>query len=78
MRLGANELKVLKGAKKLELSTRNLTELPPEIGLVTSLHSLNLYRNELATLPPEIGQLTKIAPETRDDLTIKAGCLMFS
>lgn len=64
MRLGANELKVLRGTKNLELSARNLTELPPEIGLLISLGSLDLHHNQLTKLPPEIGLLTSL--ETLD------------
>ena len=46
--------------KSLDLSRRELTELPPEIGNLTNLTELNLSSNQLATLPPEIWQLTKL------------------
>ena len=42
----------------LDLSSKGIKELPPEIGQLASLTVLNLAGNELTTLPPEIGQLT--------------------
>jgi internalin A len=45
---------------KLDLSRKDLTELPPEIGQLTNLTELNLYNNKLTELPPEIGQLTNL------------------
>ena len=41
----------------LSLGANQLTELPAEIGNLTSLKSLSLYRNQLTELPPEIGDL---------------------
>ncbi len=47
-----------KGLKELNLSSLHLTTIPPEIGQLTSLKSLNLSGNvNLASLPKEIGQL---------------------
>jgi len=46
------------GKPRLDLSGNELTTLPPEIGLLTSLTTLYLSENELTMLPPEIGQLT--------------------
>ncbi|MEM9503708.1 MAG: leucine-rich repeat domain-containing protein [Cyanobacteria bacterium P01_E01_bin.43] len=39
---------------------QELTELPPEIGQLTSLQTLHLVYNQLSRLPPEIGQLTNL------------------
>ena len=46
--------------EKLDLSECFVQELPPELGQLTSLTTLNLYRNELRTLPPEIAQLRSL------------------
>jgi len=48
----------IEGRATLELRNLGLTELPPEIGLLTGLTALNLTGNRLITLPPEIGLLT--------------------
>ena len=47
---------------ELNLSIRNITHIPPEIGAFVNLTHINLYNNKLAKagLPPEIGQLTKL------------------
>jgi Leucine-rich repeat (LRR) protein len=37
-----------------------LSMLPPEIGQLTGLHTLDLSDNKLRMLPPEIGQLTNL------------------
>ncbi|MDQ1591242.1 MAG: internalin [Pyrinomonadaceae bacterium] len=44
--------------RSLNLNGNQLTELPPEIGQLTTLRDLHLDRNQLTELPPEIGQLT--------------------
>jgi hypothetical protein len=44
----------------LNLSGKQLTSLPVEIGLLTSLTLLNLGGNQLTSLPAEIGQLTSL------------------
>jgi len=49
-----------RGDTRLDLSRLGLTALPPEIGRLTSLQSLNLWDNQLTALPPEIGQLTSL------------------
>jgi internalin A len=46
--------------KTLELSSKGLIELPPEIGQLTQLQKLDLSNNKLTQLPPEIGQLTRL------------------
>ena len=49
------------GVKTLDLSGKELTSLPPEIGQLTNLSQLDLRRNQLSQLPPEIGQLTNLS-----------------
>ena len=44
----------------LDLSSRQLSALPPEIGQLTHLQTLDLRYNQLNALPPEIGQLTRL------------------
>jgi Leucine-rich repeat (LRR) protein len=44
----------------LDLSGRNLTALPPEIGLLTGLEELDLRNNKLTELPEEIGNLKRL------------------
>jgi internalin A len=46
--------------KKLDLSRKGVTVLPPEIGQLTNLTYLDLYNNQLTELPAEIGQLTNL------------------
>jgi internalin A len=48
------------GATRLDLSIMGLTELPPEIGQLSSLEVLYLEHNELSALPVEIGQLSNL------------------
>ncbi len=45
---------------ELYLSGLNLTTLPPEIGSLTLLQTLDLSENQLTLLPPEIGSLTAL------------------
>jgi diadenosine tetraphosphate (Ap4A) HIT family hydrolase len=49
-----------RGDKVLELRYANLTRLPPEIGNLTDLETLDLTRNQLESLPPEIGKLGRL------------------
>ena len=51
---------VSKNTTYLDLSRRNLTELPKEIGNLTNLTSLSLNNNKLTKLPKEIGNLTNL------------------
>ena len=52
---------VHKDIKKLDLSYKNLTQLPVEIGQLTQLTELNLsFNNNLTQLSVEIGQLTQL------------------
>jgi hypothetical protein len=46
--------------KALDLSELGLTELPKEIGLLTSLQTLHLWGNQLTELPGEIGGLANL------------------
>ena len=55
----------------LYLDGYNLTELPPEIGILENLKELNLYGNDLTELPPEIGKLKSL---TEINLS-EAGCI---
>lgn len=48
------------GATHLDLSNRGLRALPPSIGALTRLESLNLAGNELEDLPEELAQLTAL------------------
>jgi hypothetical protein len=45
---------------KLSLIGDGLTRLPPEIGLLSKLTTLELGSNKLTTLPPEIAQLSNL------------------
>ncbi len=45
------------GSKILKLSGLGLTALPPEIGQLQALISLDLRKNQLTNLPPDVGQL---------------------
>jgi len=49
-----------KGSTYLDLSGKNLTTLPREIGKVTTLTHLNLRDNKLTDLPSEIGKLINL------------------
>jgi len=46
--------------KRLDLSNRDIQELPNEIGKLTGLEHLNLCFNRIQTLPPEIGNLKNL------------------
>jgi len=48
------------GQKELALRSQGITELPPEIGSLTNLTSMDLSYNQLSALPPEIGSLTNL------------------
>ena len=47
-------------AEAFALKYRELTHLPPEIGQLQNLQSLDLWNNKLTHLPPEIGQLQNL------------------
>jgi internalin A len=67
-----SELKILKlidkaakdGLTALNLSSKKLTSVPPEIAKLTSLTELNLGNNQLTSVPPEIAQLTSLTQLT--------------
>ena len=46
--------------KELDLSETNMTELHPNIGLMTNLTELDLYGNQLTSLPEQIQHLTNL------------------
>ncbi|KAH9309271.1 hypothetical protein KI387_037182, partial [Taxus chinensis] len=50
----------LKCLTVLALHCNRLSQLPPEIGMLTSLKQLNLAHNNLANVPEEIGQLGQL------------------
>jgi len=54
----------------LELDGQNLTELPPEIGMLAELQVLSLSSNQLTSLPAEIGNLSKLV-----ELAVDENCL---
>ncbi|NCR77025.1 MAG: GTP-binding protein [Microcystis aeruginosa K13-06] len=47
-------------AEKLDLSNKNLTEIPPEIPQLTSLLKLNLINNQISEIPEALAQLTSL------------------
>ncbi|MBE8992867.1 leucine-rich repeat protein [Microcystis aeruginosa] len=47
-------------AKKLDLSGRNLTEIPPEIPQLTSLQRLYLSYNQISEIPEALAHLTSL------------------
>ncbi len=49
------------GSPGLDLSSLDLTALPPEIGRLTKLTMLQVEENQLTALPPEIGRLAQLA-----------------
>lgn len=44
----------------LDLSNKDIRELPPQIGELQNLEHLDLSYNSIEVLPPEIGKLTKL------------------
>lgn len=48
------------GGKDLDLSSLNLTTVPPEIWQLNAITKLYLYCNQLTTIPTEIGQLRSL------------------
>ncbi|MCA2630673.1 MULTISPECIES: COR domain-containing protein [unclassified Microcystis] len=47
-------------AGKLDLSDKNLTEIPPEIAQLTSLQELHLSFNQISEIPEALAQLTSL------------------
>ncbi len=50
----------LANIKQLNLSSKQLIELPAEVGQLINLEKLNLYNNQLISLSAEIGQLINL------------------
>jgi internalin A len=48
------------GAKQLDLSSLNLTTIPPELGALSNLTTLFLSDNQITELPPELGALSNL------------------
>ncbi len=47
-------------ARELDLSNKNLTEIPPEIPQLTSLQHLYLSDNQISEIPEALAQLTSL------------------
>ncbi len=47
-------------SKSLDLSNKDIRELPPDIGLLTELEHLDLSYNYIGTIPAEIGNLKNL------------------
>jgi Leucine-rich repeat (LRR) protein len=47
-------------AEKLDLSNKNLTEIPPEIAQLTSLQVLYLNNNQIREIPEALAHLTSL------------------
>jgi len=60
------------GSQYVNLSMKNLTELPESIGKLTNLKSLNLHNNNLSALPESIGNLTKLERLDLDNNNLSA------
>jgi len=63
--MGNNLVRVIesereKGTVEMNLSQRAITELPPEIGLLTNLKRLKLDGNQLTRIPFEITYLSNL------------------
>ena len=56
---------------ELNLHSKQIKTLPPELGKLESLKSLNLRDNEIKTLPPELGQLESLRSLNLSDNEIK-------
>lgn len=57
---GYQMVALLQGMIVLSLNNNEFTELPAEIGYLTTLRHLDLVHNQLVSLPPEIGQLVNL------------------
>ena len=51
---------IKKGNRSIDLSNRDIVEIPAEIGELTELEHLNLSYNEIEYLPSEIGKLINL------------------
>jgi internalin A len=58
--LTVSELRAAKHARTLDLSSRGLDQLPPEIGELKKLQWLNLNGNRLTDLPEEVTKLANL------------------
>ena len=59
-------------AEKLDLSNKNLTEIPPEIAQLTSLQILDLNNNQISEIPEALAHLTSLQVLVLSDNQIKA------
>jgi len=55
-----NNPQALASITSLNLNSKGLTALPPEIGLLTQLQELYLQNNQITSLPSELGKLTQL------------------
>jgi Leucine-rich repeat (LRR) protein len=58
--------------RRLDLSNRQLTRVPPSIGKLSNLTELSLSNNKLTALPPEIGRLTKLTSLAANNNKLKS------
>ena len=61
-----------KGLKELNLSNKEITKLPPEIGNLSNLRELDLSSNQLTSLPPGIGNLSRLTDLHLDNNQLKS------
>ena len=80
-------ISIIKEAKGEKYSTLSISgpmydllyEIPPEIGMLTNLKSLNLSKNLIDSISPEIGKLTNLVElNLSDTIDLKRKNLNFT